>query len=143
MNSHIDEHGNQILTFETGAEVVIPPRQVLINQRQAALDKVAEDAVRAALALEPDCGRTCGDKYPQCDCHKCAQQKGFFTPEEKEKSFTEQERAFIDSMWDPDKGFLGELGCRLPRTLRPIACIRNICILDTNLKKYEEHYAQR
>ena len=143
MNTRIDEHGNQILTFETGTQVAIPPRQVLLNKRQDALNQAAERAVRATLALEPDCGRSCGDQYCQCGCHQCATYNAFYAPGEKEQSFTEREQTFIDSMWNPEKGFLGELGCRLPRSLRPMACIRNICTLDTNLKKYEEHYSQR
>ncbi len=140
MTERTDEHGNQILTFDTGAQVVLSPRQVLLNKRQEALDRAAAQAIRETLALEPNCGRSCGDNYPQCGCHQCAQYGGFYAPGEKEQTFTERERVFIDSMWDSEKGFLGELGCRLPRHLRSMACLRNICAFDTNLEKYQEHY---
>ena len=140
MTVQTDEHGNQIPTFDSGARAVLPARQVLLNKRQAALDKASAQAVRETLALEPDWGRTCGANYLHCGCHHCARYGGFYAPEEKEQAFTPPQRALIDSMWDNEKGFLGERGCRLPRLLRSMACLQNICAFDTNLKKYQLLY---
>jgi hypothetical protein len=139
MNSEYDHQGNLKLTFPTGTVVVIPERQVLLHQRDQRCQQAAADAIRAVLADEPSCGQSCGEHYHKCGCLQCAEQNGYFEPGEKE-TFTQEQQALIGSCWYSETGFLGESGCRLPRSCRPMACLRNICEFDTNLKKYQDHY---
>jgi hypothetical protein len=135
-----DTNGNLTLTFPTGTVRTIPAKQVLLKERWKRCEHAADLARRAVLVTEPDCGKACGANYDQCGCLRCAEYQGYFEEGEKEAFFTDLQRQQINSCWDEKTGFLGETGCRLPRSLRAMACLRNICIYDTGLEKYKTIY---
>lgn len=140
MKQQMDAQGNVTLTFPTGTVVQVPAEKVINDMRHEAIEHAAQVARRTVLVAEPDCGRTCGSHYVHCNCQKCAEMKGFFEAGEQQTYFTEAQRQQIQSLWEDKSGFLGDSGCRLPRNLRAMACLRNICPYDTGLKKYQDLY---
>lgn len=81
------------------------------------------------LIEEPNCEMMCPDGVVGCpECKKCAEANAFWLYGEKEKRFTKAEIKMIDSLWDNEKGFLGDDDCVLERRNRPITCLKHICV---------------
>lgn len=128
--------GSITIIHPTGVQQTIPKYEVIRMKREVKIEKVIRIALHNFLMNEPDCGKTCGLNYKFCGCYDCAANKGFFEYNEQ-GDFTELQQAQLASNFDPIKGYLRENGCILPREIRSINCMRNICRLDTNVKKYD------
>ena len=125
----------------TSAEIT-ESYQAMLNRQVEKMCKrmVVDQTLRNYLVNEPSCGKPCTDEqYKQCPCHRCS----IFTREfwlRHVQNFTADDIAFIISQWDYDKGFLDlQGGCKLPRKLRPLFCIRGLCqyITGSSLERYD------
>lgn len=86
------------------------------------------------LIEKPNCGMAClkaGDR-PSCGCDQCTTYAPHFYKSEKfNRGFTDEDLELINSAWDNVHGYLGPDGCKLPRHLMPVMCLRYRC------KKYK------
>ncbi len=81
----------------------------------------------AKLVVQPSCdGVACpeGHKPERC-CSSCG---SMFAVGELRTRFDANEKEVIANAWSSDRGYWDENGCRLPRTLRPIECLRYSCV---------------
>ena len=60
-------------------------------------------------------------------CKHCAANNGYFGPNDAGRTSSEIETLKTKYDFTPDKGFLGDKGCKLPAEERSIACLKYIC----------------
>jgi hypothetical protein len=78
------------------------------------------------LIAVPNCGFLCDGKFA-CGCCDCAKYKGYYEINEIKERFSDEQKKIIDSEFDNIKGWLVDSGCKLPRNLRSMKCLKTVC----------------
>ena len=118
-----------IIINPDGSQDIQHPSGVVAHHSAEFVKRLAAQAaaIRQGFIDNNPCGLHCPAGRPfSCDCDLCAERGGFWQAGER-KQFSPIEQDQIDLLWDQIKGYLGPVGCRLPRKLRPLYCLAYVC----------------
>ena len=111
------------------------------------VERMKEISERIEEALKKnDCSKCGRVRIGRCCCNRCASSRGYFcNPKQGNRGRFEYSSGLGDHCWsgekhtlsclplelinlfDKEKGFLGDYGCRLPRHLRSAVCLDYLC----------------